>query len=238
MTPELQELEISSGEIRHLSGVDVSEVFRPSILTNPQTRWVFLFQELLLILALTPMIVGLLHVFVILPLLGTSLGATIFSLIAVPIAIAAYRWLWWQRGSRKSLGYLLDEVDRYNATIKAIDIHDRLQATRTQLVTLSEEEQNIIRPDSFAGLGHREHIIAAMTLIKQDLVSALQAERILRENKSFLVTNPELLTSNLRTLQTLQIQNRASEYGHLFNEALQIATDVSLEMRKLQSKSR
>lgn len=238
MTPELQELEISSGEIRHLSGVDASEVFRPSILTNPQTRWVFLFQELLLILALTPIIVGLLHVFAILPLLGASLVATIFTLIVVPIAIAAYRCWWWQRGSRKSLGYLLDEVDRYNATIKAIELHDRLQATRTQLVTLSEEEQKILGRDSFAGLRHRENVIAAMTLIKQDLVCALQAERILREHQSFLIGNPELLISNLRTLQTFQIQERASEYGRLLNEALQIATDVSTEMRKLQKKRR
>ncbi|MCP2727088.1 hypothetical protein [Limnofasciculus baicalensis] len=231
MTPDLQDLEILSGEIRHLSGVDASEVFRPSLLHNAQARWSFLFQELLLSLALTPIIVGLLHIFVILPLFGTSLPATIMTLIAVPIAIATYRWLWLQRRSRKSLGYLLDEVDRYNAVIKAIDINDQLQATRKEQVSSTDyADDGILRG------GDRGNVISALTLIRSDLVIALKAERILRENQSFLVSNPELLASNLTTLQTLQVQDRASEYGRLLNEALQIATDVSEEMRKLKNR--
>ncbi len=231
MTPDLQDLEISSGEIRHLSGVDASEVFRPTILHNAQARWSFLFQELLLSLALTPIIVGLLHVFVILPLFGTSLPATIITLIAVPIAIATYRWFWLQRRSRKSLGYLLDEVDRYNAVIKAIDINDQLQATRKEQISATDyADDGILRG------GDRGNVISALTLIRSDLVSALKAERILRENQSFLVSNPELLASNLTTLQTLQVQDQASEYGRLLNEALQIATDVSEEMRKLKNR--
>ena len=232
MTPDLQDLEISPGEIRHLSGVDASVVFRPTFFHNPQGRWSFLFQELLLSLALTPIIVGFLHVFVILPFLGTSLPATIITLIAVPIAIVACRWLWLQRRSRKSLGYLLDEVDRYNAVIKAIDINDRLQATRKEPTSPGDYPDAILRGDRHFAPAQRdrENVISALTLIKEDLVSALKTERILRENQSFLVSNPELLVSNLRTLQTLQVQNRASEYGRLLNEALQIAADVSEEV--------
>lgn len=239
MAPDLQDLEISSGEIRHLSGVDASEVFRPTLFHNRQARWSFLFQELLLSLALMPIIVGLLHVFVILPLFGTSLTATIITLIAVPIAIATYRWLWLQRSSRKSLGYLLDEVDRYNAVIKAIDINDQLQATRKEQISSTDgADDGILRgEESFTPApGDRENVISALTLIRDDLVTALKAERILRENQSFLVSNPELLASNLRTLQTLQVQDRASEYGRLLNEALQIATQVSEEMRKLKNR--
>lgn len=231
MTPDLQDLEISSGEIRHLSGVDASEVFRPSLLHNPQARWSFLCQELLLSLALTPIIVGLLHVFVILPLLGTSLLTTIITLIAVPIAIATYRWFWLPRRSHKSLGYLLDEVDRYNTVIKAIDINDQLQATRKEQISSRDYADDGILRD-----GDRENVISALSLIKEDLVSALKAERIIRENQSFLIGNPEILVSNLRTLQTLQVQDRASEYGRLLHEALQIATDVSEEMRKLKNR--
>jgi hypothetical protein len=85
-------------------------------------------------------------------------------------------------------------------------------------------------------LSDRQKVIEALTLTKEDLVRALKAERVLRENKNFLVGNPELLTTNLRTLQTLQVNDRASEYGRLLNEALQIAAGVQQEMTKLHNK--
>lgn len=219
MQPDLQGLEISPGELRHLTGVDSTEVFRPTILHNPKERLNFLFQELLLSLALTPIIVGLLHVFVILPFIGSSLVATVVTLIVVPIVILAVRWFWLKRNSPVTLCSLLDEVDRYNAVIKAIHINDQLGATGTT-----------------ERLSDRQNVVEALTLIKEDLVRALRAERILRENQNFLVSNPELLVTNLRTLQTLQVNDRASEYGRLLNEALQIATGVQEEMTKLQNR--
>ena len=220
MQPDLQGLEISPGELRHLCGVDPTEIFRPTILHNPKQRLNFLFQEFLLSLALTPIIVGLLHVFVILPLVGASLRATIVTLTGVPLVVVGTRWFWLKRNSPAALCCLLDEVDRYNAVIKAIHINDQLEATGTTEISLSD----------------RQKVIEALTLTKEDLVRALRAERVLRENQSFLVSNPELLATNLRTLQTLQINDRASEYGRLLNEALQIAAGVQEEMTKLQNK--
>ncbi len=217
MQPDLQGLEISLGELRHLSGVEPTDVFRPTTLKNPKARWSFFFQEFILSLALTPVIVGLLHVFIILPFIGASLGITSAILILVPIAIISCRWFGLQRKKQGTLGYLLDEVDRYNAVIKAIDINDQLEAAGTTQRSLSD----------------RQNVIQALTLIRQDLLKALRAERILRENQSFISSNSELLISNLRTLQALQLNAQASEYGHLLNEALQIATGVSEEMRKL-----
>lgn len=220
MQPDLQGLEISLGELRHLSGVEPTDVFRPTILKKPESRWRFLFQELILSLALTPVIVGLLQVFIILPFIGASLSITIGILILVPIAIISCRWFWLQRKNQGTLGYLLDEVERYNAVIKAIDINDQLEAAGTIQRSLSD----------------RQNVIQALTLIRQDLLKALRAERILRENQSFISSNSELLISNLRTLQALQVTDQASEYGHLLNEALQIAAGVSEEMRKLHNK--
>lgn len=229
MQPDLQGLEISPGELRHLSGVDPTEVFRPTILQNPNQRWSFLFQEFLLSLALTPIIVGLLHVFVILPTIGASLPVTLVTLTGVPISIVAVRWFWLQRNSPAALCGLLDEVDRYNAVIKAIHINDQLEAAETRETSLSESFALLPKAD-------RQKVIEALTLTKEDLVRALRAERVLRENQSFLVGNPELLATNLRTLQTLQVNDRASEYGRLLNEALQIATGVQEEMTKLHNK--
>lgn len=219
MQPDLQGLEISLGELKHLSGVDPTEVFRPTILDNSKERLNFLFQELLLSLALAPIIVGLLHVFIILPLIGTSFFATISTLILVPVLIVSVRWFWLQRHSPTALCYLLDEVERYNAVIKAIHISDQLEAVGT----------------TFRSISDRQKVIEALTLTKEDLVRAMMAERILRENKSFLLGNSELLATNLRTLQTIQINDQASEYGRLLNEALQIAASVQEEMGKLKN---
>lgn len=220
MQPDLQGLEISPGELKHLSGVDPTEVFRPSILHNSKERWNFFVQEAFISLALTPIIVGLLHVFVILPLIGGSLIPTIITLIIVPIVIMAVRWFWLQNNSPATLCGLLDEVDRYNAVIRAIHINDQLEATGTTDGSFSD----------------RQKVMEALALIKEDLVKAIRAERILRENQSFLTSNPELLATNLRTLQTLQVNDRASEYGRLLNEALQIAAGVQEEMTKLQNR--
>jgi hypothetical protein len=226
--PDLQGLEISPGELRHLTGVDPTEVFRPTLLQNPKERLNFLFQELLLSLALTPIIVGLLHVFVILPFIGSSLVATLVTLIVVPIVIVAVRWIWLKRNSPRTLCSLLDEVDRYNAVIKAIHINDQLEAAGTTEI-LSDCVSRL-------GIADRQKVIDALTLIKEDLVRALRAEKILRENRNFLVSNPELLATNLRTVQTLQVNDQASEYGRLLNEALQVAVGVQEEMTKLQNK--
>ena len=219
MQPDLQGLEISPGELKHLTGVDSTEVFRPTILRNSKQRFHFLFQEVLLSLALMPIVVGLLHVFVILPFIGSSLVATVITLIVVPIVIVGVRWFWLKRNSSMTLCSLLDEVDRYNAVIKAIHINDQLEAVGTTQI-----------------LNERHKVVEALTLVKEDLVKALRAEKILRENQTFLISNPELLATNLRTVQTLQVNDRASEYGRLLNEALQIATGVQEEMAKLQHK--
>jgi hypothetical protein len=63
----------------------------------------------------------------------------------------------------------------------------------------------------------------------------LKTERILRENKKFIVSRAELFINNLATLTAMQVSEQASEHGRLLNEALQIALDVQQEMRSLQS---
>ena len=219
MQPDLQELEISLGELRHLTGIEPTEVFRLSLLRHPKERFHFLVQELILSFALTPIIVGLLHVFVILPFMGSSLFATLVTLIVVPIVILTTRWFWLKRNSFPALCALLDEVERYHTVIKTIHINDQLQAAGTTKMSVCD----------------RQNVIEALTLTKEDLVRALRAERILRENRSFLVGNPELLATNWQTLQTLQVNNQASEYGRLLSEALQIAAGVQEEMKKLQN---
>jgi hypothetical protein len=133
--------------------------------------------------------------------------------------------LWKQRISTvkknitHSLKVLLNDVDRYNAVIKAIDINDQIEAAGNPGVSLKE----------------RKKVLEALKLTRNDLVRALKTEKILRENKKFIVSRAELFINNLATLTAMQVSEQASEHGRLLNEALQIALDVQQEMRSLQS---
>lgn len=118
-----------------------------------------------------------------------------------------------------SLQILLSDVDRYNAVIKAIDINDQIEEAGNPEVSIQK----------------REKVIEALKLTRSDLVRALKTERILRENKSFILKNTELFVNNLATLTAMQVTEQATEHGRLLNEALQIALDVQYEMKKLQS---
>ncbi|MFW9259713.1 hypothetical protein [Nostoc sp. CALU 546] len=135
-------------------------------------------------------------------------------------------YLIWKTRSRivknnmtKSLQILLNEVNRYNTVIKVIDINDQIEEAGNPEVLIKE----------------REGVIEALKLTKADLVRALKTERILRENKSFILSNTELFVNNLATLTAMQVTEQATEHGRLLNEALQIALDVQHEMKRLQT---
>ncbi|MBW4611802.1 MAG: hypothetical protein KME21_00670 [Desmonostoc vinosum HA7617-LM4] len=124
-----------------------------------------------------------------------------------------------KRNMTSSLQILLNDVDRYNSVIKAIDINDQIEEAGNSEVTIQE----------------RETIVEALKLTRADLIRALKTERILRENQSFILKNTELFVNNLATLTAMQVTEQATEHGRLLNEALQIALDVQHEMKRLQS---
>ncbi|MFE1746803.1 hypothetical protein [Coleofasciculus sp. H7-2] len=140
-------------------------------------------------------------------------------LILVPLCVGFGRWFWRTRNKLAALGGLLDDVDRYNAVIQAININQQLEAARSNKIDLTD----------------REKLVEALKIARDDLVHALRVERIMRENQKIIATNPELFATNLQALQALQVSSQASEYGRLLNEALQIGVSVQEEMRKLQN---
>ncbi|MCC5638369.1 hypothetical protein LC593_21525 [Nostoc sp. CHAB 5844] len=215
MQPDLLGLEISKGELRRLTGFDPEDVFRPSVMKDREKRFGFLMNELLVALALTPIIVGFIYAFAILPIIGSSIKLGIILLILVPLAVIVGRSLWRSFTCPKALTMLLDEVDQYHAVIQAIDIHDQLATSDNSI-------------------NDREQVISALQLIREDLVRALKTERILRDNKKLLANNQELFVNNLANLQALQVSTQAGEYAQLLNQSLQIALDVQAEIRKLQ----
>ena len=70
---DLLGLEISPGEIKHLSGIDPEDILRPSIWRDSCKRWSFWLNEISIALALTPILLGIVYVFIILPTRGASL---------------------------------------------------------------------------------------------------------------------------------------------------------------------
>jgi len=216
--PDLIGLEISKGELRRLTGFDPEDVFRPSVLRDSKKRLGFLLNEMLVTLALTPIIVGSVYAFIILPTIGSSIRLGILLLILVPIPILVGRSLWRQLTCPEGLTILLDEVDKYHDLIHAIDINDQLAASGNVESSIHDRDQ----------------VTAALQLIREDLVRALKTERILRDNKKLLANNQELFVNNLVSLQALQVSSQAGEYAQVLNQSLQIAMDVQAEIRKLQ----
>lgn len=218
MQPDLIGLEISKGELRRLTGFDPDDVFRPSIFKDKKKRLSFLANEGVVAVALTPIIVGFIYAFLILPRIGSSILLGLILLILVPVGVILGRWMWRKFTCPQALTMLLDEVDRYHTIVKAVDINDELTAV-----------------GNVQSANDRIKVVEALKLIREDLVRALKTERVLRDNKNLLANNQELLTNNLANLQALQVNNQASEYARLLNQSLQIAVDVQAELKKIQS---
>lgn len=109
---------------------------------------------------------------------------------------------------------LFVEVDKCNKTIRDIDVFDQLQ-----------DAGNSIKLES------RESVVAALRMTRNDIVRAFKTERILREHPDF---HPDRFDIDLNAFEAIQINNRAKEYGRIFDTTLQIAIDVQKAMTELQ----
>lgn len=121
----------------------------------------------------------------------------------------------------EGIRHLHSDVQKYNKVIRGIGINDELISVGTVLSSPKD----------------RKKVVKALKLVRQDLVRALQTERILRENKDFIALNPSMFDNNLSTVESLRIGNEAVEWSKLFNQAIEVAVEVNREMRKLQNKS-
>jgi hypothetical protein len=141
--------------------------------------------------------------------------------LAIAVAWNVYRWV--KAKPLATLASLLDEVEKYHEVIKALDIIDRL----------------IAAGNLQANLMNREDAIEALSITKESLVCALKTEKILRENQEFIGRRYELfanIENNLAALMAMDVSERATEYGRLLNEALEIGISVHKEVRKLQNR--
>ncbi len=233
MQADLDGLIIPEKELEDLSGIALSDGFsgnfyRPATLRDGKKLFALLFHELLifcvtLVVSLPVALLANKHevssvsdaeIFV--RVLQITLGLS----LAITVAWNVYQWL--KAKPLETLAGLLDEVEKYHEVIKALDIIDRLTAA-------GNLQANLI---------NRQDAIEALQITRESLVCALKTERILRENQQFIGRRYELfanIESNLAALMALDVSDRASEYGRLLNEALEIGMSVHKEVRKLQN---
>lgn len=237
MRDDLQGLEISQDELQKLTNLPVNEEL--IIITNPLKRLAKTYiQKLKSSEGATVVFIGF-STFVFVYILFDILIKIFATWITIPswiLLIILGLWvggvtqtslyLIWKSRSKivknnmtSSLRILLNEVNRYNTVIRVIDINDQIEEAGNPEVVIEE----------------RDGVVEALKLTKADLVRALKTEKILRENKSFILSNTELFVNNLATLTAMQVTEQATEHGRLLNEALQIALDVQHEMKRLQT---
>ncbi|TAE55042.1 MAG: hypothetical protein EAZ88_07485 [Oscillatoriales cyanobacterium] len=232
MQADLDELIIPEKELEDLSGIALSDGFsgnfyHPDTLRDGKKLFAFLLHELLifcvtLVVSLPIALlanrnqVGFSDAEIFVRVLQITLGLS----LAITVVWNVYKWV--KAKPLATLAGLLDEVEKYHEVIKALDIIDRLTAA-------GNLQANLI---------NRQDAIEALKITRESLVCALKTERILRENQKFIGRRYELfanIESNLAALMALDVSDRASEYGRLLNEALEIGMSVHKEVRKLQN---
>jgi len=234
MKHDLEALKITSIELENLIGFEVNEIFiggvfggvyRPSIFQSLKRFTSFCLVELCvsLITFIFTIPFGLL-------VIRNSTNPIndlpiIFQFLQITLGISLTAIICWNIHMRlkvkslKTLVHLLDEVDKYNEVIQAVDVFDRLEAIGKLQATLI----------------NRDQLLEALNIARNSLVCGLMTEKILRENRNLLARRYDLfanIETNLATLRTLEVNNQANEYAALLNEALKIGMSVYQEVEK------
>ena len=227
----LEGLEITKGELKHLSGINLKGIplDKPSTLRRAIKHQIWLE---ILFTSLIPVYFFLIKY--ILWAIFSDIDAEsstnnepilslIFSSLITIVIYAKLRELFKNRRVPKSLIPLLEEVSRYNQISKIVEVQNQLESAGNPGVLVDKEK-----------------ISEALELTRADLVRALKTERILRENKDIINIRPELFETNLASLslRALDISEKAGESGQLINEVLQVAIGVQEEVKKLKNERR
>ncbi|MBD2234380.1 hypothetical protein [Phormidium tenue] len=224
MTSDLQALRITRSELDQLTGLDIDSVFmgrmiRPSVWRSRRQLFSLFITECLVLGTIFVVCLGFGLVLVSQQEGFDQFGALLLG-IAGAIAIGAIAWHFYQWQRSKSfitLARLLDECDRHNDIIQALQVM---------------EELDVAQGAGSQGLQNSE-ILIALQSTRDSLTSALMTEKILRHHRALLERRQDLFTTietNLVTLQTLQVNHQASEYRQFLQEALNIGLAVQREM--------
>ena len=218
MTSDLQALRITWAELDQVTGLDIGSVFmggiiRPSVWRSRRQLLSLVITESLVLGTIFIVCVGLGLVLVRQQEGFDQLGGLLLGLAG---AIAWHLYQWQRSKTFITLARLLDECDRHNDIIQALQVMAELESAQ---VTTPEFPR------------HRE-VLTALQATRDSLISALMTEKILRRHRVLLERRQELfgtIETNLATLQSLQVNHQASEYRQFLQEALNIGLAVQQE---------
>lgn len=114
--------------------------------------------------------------------------------------------------SRNNPINLLLDVKNHNKIVNQIGVLDELQSVGNQV-----------------SLADRDNVIQALRITRENLVLALKTDKILRENPGF---KPQNFSVDLTSLRSLQVSETSSEYAALFNETLQIGINIQEDIEQ------
>ncbi len=233
MQTDIRNLQITEQDLERITGKEISLLFvggtyRVSILKNPKCFTPFLFSEAIALFLIS--IFSLPLSILIFQAFGKTIdnrqeqiGFSVFVFSIVLILFVSWNLFAWYNAKKMiCLSHLLDEVDKYNQVILALDICDRLKSVGNQADNLK----------------HRQNILQALELTRDSLICGLTTEKILREHRNFLSDRQSLFANieqNLVALESINVQNQADQYSSLLSDALVIGMNVQSEMVKLQT---
>ncbi|WP_017301267.1 hypothetical protein [Nodosilinea nodulosa] len=223
MESDLQGLRITYDELDRLTGLDIGSVFmggivRPSVWRSRRQLCSLLITECLVLGTVFIVCLGISLVLV-RNLPGFSQFGALLLGVATAIALGTVAWhlyQGWRSNAFITLARLLDECDRHNEIIQALQVMAELDAAQ----------------GSGLGLQYGE-ILAALQATRSSLVSALMTEKIMRRHRALMQRQQALFSTietNLATLQALQVNHQASEYRQFLQEAFNIGLAVQQAM--------
>jgi hypothetical protein len=212
MRPDLQELEITLGELKRLTGLTWQRY--------QKSKGVYLLRPLMPLLFLQMYLWGMM--------------GSVFGSVALGLLLKFFsrhfpvhgEWLSGGMFCFWLLGRIGNEYNKRNIFSKEINQYYQLILN----INILDELEAVGNP---VKLNEREKVLEALKINRKNLVRALETERILRENPQF---RPEEFNIDLSGLRSLQATEKATEYGKFLDEALQIGVSVQTEMRKLENK--
>ncbi|MEO1069807.1 MAG: hypothetical protein AAFW95_11910 [Cyanobacteria bacterium J06638_6] len=224
MAADLQALRITHNELDQLTGLDISSVFmggviRPSVWQSRRQLCSLLITECLVLGTIWIVCLGI-GLVLVRHRDGFSQFGVLLLGIAGAIAAGAIAWhiYQWRRAKTLiTLARLLDECDRHNDIIQALQVMAELDAVQVSARDVSQHSE----------------MLTALQATRDSLISALMTEKIMRRHRALLQRRQELFTTietNLATLQALQVNHQASEYRQFLQEALNIGLAVQREM--------
>lgn len=218
MRPDLQELEITLGELKKLTGFSWRRYQSPKgVIIRLFMPGLFWTQSFLVVMGSFFGLVAFHALFISPDGPDLSDEGYLFDVIWLAlIPMLCFGGIILTGNSYNKITVFGKEINQYYQLILNINTLDQLEAAGNPVK-----------------LNEREKVLEALRINRDNLVRALQTERILRENPQF---RPEQFNIDLSGLRTLQSTEKATEYGRFLDEALQIGVSVQTEMRKLENK--